>query len=97
MMFGIGWGELLVIGGVGLIIIGPRDFPAVIQHVGTAVGTVKRFIDTYRTQFYEALEETTSHPVSPPSPSPTITDTYLSAQLDAQGSVESESHTPPTL
>ncbi len=97
MMFGIGWSELLVIGALGLIVIGPRDFPGVIHQVGRAVGTIKRFIETYRTQFYEALEETTSPSASPPLAPQNTEDPYLLAQLDAQGSASSEPNSQPPL
>jgi hypothetical protein len=33
-MFDIGWGELLVIGGVALIAIGPKELPGVLRTTG---------------------------------------------------------------
>ena len=33
-MFDIGWGELVVIGVIALIVIGPKELPAVLRTVG---------------------------------------------------------------
>src|ERR1700684_4099652 len=37
-MFGIGYSELLVIGIIGLVVIGPKDLPRVMREVGRWVG-----------------------------------------------------------
>lgn len=41
-MIGIGWTEMLVIGVVALIFIGPKELPALMQRVGKAVGAIRR-------------------------------------------------------
>jgi sec-independent protein translocase protein TatB len=41
-MLGIGWTEMLVIGVVALIVIGPRELPAMMQRFGKVVGSVRR-------------------------------------------------------
>jgi sec-independent protein translocase protein TatB len=41
-MIGIGWLEMLVIGVVALIVIGPKELPALMQKMGRAIGTVRR-------------------------------------------------------
>ncbi|GHA11006.1 hypothetical protein GCM10007989_01640 [Devosia pacifica] len=41
-MLGLGWTEMLVLGVVALIVIGPKDLPAVMQQVGKYVGQIKR-------------------------------------------------------
>src|SRR3569833_860149 len=37
-MFGIGYFELLVIGMIGLVVIGPKDLPRVMREIGRWVG-----------------------------------------------------------
>ena len=37
-MFGIGWGEFVVIGIVALIAIGPKELPTVLRTVGQWMG-----------------------------------------------------------
>ena len=39
----IGWFELLVIVIIAILVIGPKDFPIVLNKIGTWVGTIKRY------------------------------------------------------
>ena len=41
-MLGIGWTEMLVVGVVALIVIGPKELPALMQKLGRFAGTVRR-------------------------------------------------------
>lgn len=41
-MLGIGWTEMLVIGVVALIVIGPKDLPVVMGRVGKIIGQIQR-------------------------------------------------------
>ena len=41
-MLGLGWSEMLVIGVVALIVIGPRDLPVVMSRVGKIFGQIRR-------------------------------------------------------
>lgn len=41
-MLGVGWTEMLVIGVVALIVIGPKELPALMQKLGRFVGTIRR-------------------------------------------------------
>lgn len=41
-MLGIGWTEMLVVGVIALIVIGPKELPAVMQKIGRFAGTVRR-------------------------------------------------------
>lgn len=41
-MLGIGWTEMLVIGVVALIVIGPKDLPVLMQRMGKVVGSIRR-------------------------------------------------------
>jgi sec-independent protein translocase protein TatB len=41
-MIGIGWTEMLVIGVVALIFIGPKELPALMQRLGKAVASIRR-------------------------------------------------------
>jgi sec-independent protein translocase protein TatB len=56
-MFDIGWGELLVIGVVALIAIGPKELPGVLRSVGQWVGKIKRMAGEFQGQFQEAMRE----------------------------------------
>ena len=39
----IGWFELLVIIIVAVLVIGPKDFPVVLNKIGSWVGSIKRY------------------------------------------------------
>ena len=56
-MFDIGWGELLLVGIIALIVIGPKELPTVMRTVGHWMGRVKRMASEFQGQFQEALRE----------------------------------------
>src|SRR6188474_2665067 len=56
-MFDIGWGELVVIGIVALIAIGPKELPGVLRTVGQYMGKVRRMASEFQGQFQEAMRE----------------------------------------
>src|SRR5262244_2713608 len=56
-MFDIGWGELLVIGVVALIAIGPKELPGVLRATGHWMGKVRRMASEFQDQFREAMRE----------------------------------------
>ena len=41
-MLGVGWTEMLVIGVVALIVIGPKELPALMHRIGKFAGTIRR-------------------------------------------------------
>jgi sec-independent protein translocase protein TatB len=56
-MFDIGWSELLVIGVVALIAIGPKELPGVLRALGHWMGKVRRMASDFQDQFREAMRE----------------------------------------
>ncbi len=56
-MFEIGWSELLVIGIVALIAIGPKELPGVLRMVGQWMSKVRRMASEFQSQFHEAMRE----------------------------------------
>lgn len=56
-MFDIGWGELVVIGVVALIAIGPKELPGVLRTLGQAMAKVRRMAAEFQGQFNEAMRE----------------------------------------
>lgn len=56
-MFDIGWTELLVIAVVAIIIVGPKDLPAMLRTLGRYAGKLKRTAGEFREQFDDALRD----------------------------------------
>jgi sec-independent protein translocase protein TatB len=56
-MFDIGWTELVVIGIVALIVIGPKELPGVLRTLGIWMGKVRRMASEFQGQFQEAMRE----------------------------------------
>jgi sec-independent protein translocase protein TatB len=56
-MFDIGWSELVVIGVVALIAIGPKELPGVLRMVGQWMGKARRLASEFQGQFQEAMRE----------------------------------------
>jgi sec-independent protein translocase protein TatB len=56
-MFDIGWSELLVVGVVALIAIGPKELPTVLRSVGQWMSKIRRMASEFQGQFQEAMRE----------------------------------------
>jgi sec-independent protein translocase protein TatB len=56
-MFDFSWGEVMVIGGVALIVIGPKDLPKALRTVGQMTAKVRRMAGEFQSQFNEAMRE----------------------------------------
>lgn len=60
-MFDLGSGELLVIGIVALVVIGPKELPGLLRTVGQAVTRLRRIAGDFQGQFQNALREADLH------------------------------------
>ena len=40
----IGWFEILIIVGIAIIVIGPKDFPFVLKKIGSWIGSIKKYV-----------------------------------------------------
>ncbi|MEX0307795.1 MAG: Sec-independent protein translocase protein TatB [Ruegeria sp.] len=56
-MFDLGWTELLVIGIVALIVVGPKDLPVLFRNVGRFVGKARGMAREFSTAMNEAADE----------------------------------------
>jgi sec-independent protein translocase protein TatB len=56
-MFDMSWGEVMIIGGVALIVIGPKDLPKALRTVGQMTAKVRRLASEFQGQFSEAMRE----------------------------------------
>ena len=56
-MFDIGWSELVLIGVVALVAIGPKELPGVLRMVGQWMGKDRKMAAEFQGQFQEAMRE----------------------------------------
>jgi sec-independent protein translocase protein TatB len=56
-MFGISWNEYIIIAIVALIVIGPKELPAVLRAIGQWTAKVRRMAAEFQGQFQEAMRE----------------------------------------
>lgn len=56
-MLDMSWGEVMVIGAVALIVIGPKDLPRALRTVGQMTGKLRRMAAEFQGQFNEAMRE----------------------------------------
>jgi sec-independent protein translocase protein TatB len=56
-MFEIAWSELLVIGIVAIIVVGPKDLPRLMRTFGHYAGKLRRMAADFQHQFDEAMRE----------------------------------------
>jgi sec-independent protein translocase protein TatB len=56
-MFDISWTEFLLIGIVALIVIGPKELPAVMRGLGQWTRKIRSLAADFQNQFHEAMRE----------------------------------------
>ena len=58
----IGWFEILIVVGIAIIILGPKDFPIMLKKVGSWIGTAKKYINNIQNEVSNIdLEENNIH------------------------------------
>jgi sec-independent protein translocase protein TatB len=56
-MLDIGWSELLIIGVVALVVVGPKDLPKLLRVVGQSIAKIRRMASEFQGQVNEAIRE----------------------------------------
>lgn len=57
-MFDLGWSKLIIIAMLAIVVVGPKDLPALLRTIGKFVGQIRRQADEFRRQFDEAMRDT---------------------------------------
>lgn len=63
-MFDLGWSELLIIGVVALIVVGPKDLPILFRKVGQFVGKAKGMAREFSNAMNDAADDTGMREIS---------------------------------
>jgi sec-independent protein translocase protein TatB len=107
-MFDISWGKLVIIGVVALLVIGPKELPAVLRQLGQWMTKIRRMAAEFQGQFNEAMreaemadlkktfDETTSSVTSALDPSTYTSDMEKLIQDPAQLDSAAATSTPAT-
>lgn len=56
-MLDLSWGELVLIGMVALIVIGPKELPTVLRTMGQWLSRIRRMASEFQGQFQDAMRE----------------------------------------
>jgi len=56
-MFDLGWGKIIIIAVIALVVIGPKELPAVLRTAGQWMGKIRRMAAEFQSQFQEAMRE----------------------------------------
>ena len=47
----IGWFEILIVVGIAIIVLGPKDFPIMLKKAGSWIGTAKKYMRDIQSEF----------------------------------------------
>jgi len=86
-MFDISWSELLILGLVTLIFVGPKELPRFLGQLGKYAGVVRRQANEFRAVFEQAMREAEMDQIQKEVRS--ISDGVKSSLDDATRSIES--------
>ena len=46
----IGWFEILIVVGIAIVVLGPKDFPIMLKKVGSWIGTAKKYVNNIQNE-----------------------------------------------
>ena len=46
----IGWFEILIVVGIAIVVLGPKDFPIMLKKVGSWIGSTKRYLNNIQNE-----------------------------------------------
>ena len=58
----IGWFEILIIVVVAILVIGPKDFPKVLNKIGSWIGSTKRYFGDIQNKMTKLEEDVVDDP-----------------------------------
>ena len=46
----IGWFEILIVVGIAIVVLGPKDFPIMLKKAGSWIGTLKKYLSNIQNE-----------------------------------------------
>ncbi len=46
----IGWFEILIVVGIAIVVLGPKDFPIMLKKAGSWIGSAKRYVSNIQNE-----------------------------------------------
>jgi Tat protein translocase TatB subunit len=93
---GIGFSELLLIGVIALIVVGPEDLPVLLRTLGRYARSVKHVADEFRAEFDKALKDAEidqlKSPIDEMQKEIMGSQRTMSAALDGENLIDFEEH-----
>jgi sec-independent protein translocase protein TatB len=106
-MFDISWSELLILGIVTLVFVGPKELPVFLRTLGRYAGVVRRHANEFKAQFDAAMREAeldamrkeveqmqTSINSEVMKAKSTMSDAGAAAKIDLPSAADAPLHTP---
>ena len=56
-MLGLGWGEMLVLATIAILVVGPKDLPKMLRSLGRTIKGVRSMAGDFQRQFNDAIED----------------------------------------
>ena len=85
-MFSFGWGEILLILVVVIIVVGPKDIPKFLRQIGNLSKSIKKISREFRSSLNQITEETDLKDIQN-----SITDvTNINKELDIKNNLKNE-------
>ncbi len=53
----IGWFEILIIVTIAIVVIGPKDFPFVLKKIGSWIGSIKKYVNSFQEEVTKLEED----------------------------------------
>lgn len=72
-MFGFGFGEILVLAAIGLIVLGPKQMTQLARVLGRTVAELRKSMNEFTAKVVVDLDETEKKQSQPPPPDNSVT------------------------
>ena len=92
-MFDVGFSEIVLIAVIALLVVGPKEFPALVRNIGSWLGKARHFMSAVKTEFDREIAELHENlDVDRRADRPTV---HPSSSPDQLSASQTQAATPP--